>query len=111
MDLKIHNYYILPTTTYYDNMKEIETSGGRKVTVQLDDEDYEKVMRLIVPKIYFLINHTKKDHADGPHSLYVFPKGYNTTRKNLTSFLFGLNRGKKVKGAALVLRMFPFDLE
>jgi len=72
-------------------MKEIETSGGR---ITLDDEDYEKIMNLGVPKIYYLINHTKIDHADGPYSLYVFPK--DTTSTGKLFFLFGVSRGKKI---------------
>ena len=77
-------------------MKEIQASGGRHATIKLDDEDYDKIMTLIVPNIYFYINHTKIVHSDGPYSLYVFPKGYNKSRKAITTFLFGLNSSQKV---------------
>ena len=77
-------------------MKEIETSGGRQVTIQLDDDDYDKIMALTVSRVYFIVNHTKKMHADGPYSLYVFPNGYHTNRKNLTTFLFGQSKAQKI---------------
>ena len=80
-------------------MKEIETSGERKVTVQLDDEDYEKIMKLKVPRIYLSVNHTKFKSSHGPLSLYVYPKGYNTNRKTLTTFLFEKGKGYKVRYA------------
>ena len=35
-------------------MKEIETSGGRQVKIQLDDDDYDKIMALTVSRVYFI---------------------------------------------------------
>ena len=62
-------------------MKEIITSGSRKFTIKLDDEDYEKIIKLPVPLIY------TKNHPTNPVP-YVLPEGYGHKKKELTSFLY-----------------------
>jgi len=62
-------------------MKEIMTSGSRKFTIKLDDEDYEKILKLPVPLIY------TKNHPTDPVP-YVLPEGYGQKKKELTSFLY-----------------------
>lgn len=59
--------------------------------IKLDDEDYDKIMSLGVPRIYLSINHSTRPPPHGSFCMFI-----HTNRQALTTVLFGKGVGYHV---------------